>query len=122
MSIRKRLTVPLIWVVAGLAGVAGADLFLFRPRVVEFHNASQVRVSDVTVGAFFGRHTAAQIEPGETVHWSFRGISDMGLTVARREGRSDMKIDAMADVIEPGATYVMVEINTDGKLRWRSRK
>jgi hypothetical protein len=95
---------------------------VLRPRVVEFHNASPVRLSDVTVGAFLRRRSAAHIEPGETVRWSFRGISDMGLTVIRREGQSGMKIDGMSDVVEPGATYVLVEITKDGKLRWHSRK
>src|SRR3989475_8262662 len=122
MSTRKQPQVFLIWAVAGLAVVAGAGLFLFRPRTVEFHNASPVQVSDVTVQAFFRRHTAPQIEPGETARWSFRGISAMGLTVIRKEGRSGMKIDAMSDVIEPGATYVLVEIAKDGKLTWKSRK
>ena len=94
----------------GTALVVGLFVIaVYRPRVVEIQNKSTDAVTEITVVAFGRKNGLSVLGPGASVRWSFMGRFDQGLFVARK-GRAGMKLDAMSDVVDPGARYLLVTL------------
>jgi hypothetical protein len=113
------------WLVAGCGVAILIGLFVsmaYRPRVVEVRNRSDVSVTEITVLAFSRKNTLSILRPGASVKWSFMGRFDQGLFVARTATGLEMKLDAMADVVDPQARYLVVELLPQGQLSWKSSR
>lgn len=113
------------WLAVWLTAAIGIGLFaiaVYRPRVVEIQNKSAVAITQITVVAFGRTKSLSVLGPGASFRWSFAGRHDQGLFVARKAAGSGMKFDAMSDVIDPGARYLLVELLPQEQLSWKSGK